>query len=217
MFKQYAKGVWDIFLLRGGPQSLPYSPLILLILLAAGLGIVFAATGMAALLFASNVAFLLMMVWLLLYFTKKQERYVQTMIALISCEWLMSILFLVFWYAILLITALSGHLKGVSSNHLSGIFQLQLNKDTLPPVAFGVLGLGIILLLIWKLMIDISIIRQSTEWRTLRTIAFILLLNFIPAMVQQGLVKAGVGGTGSSSSVVAKPAVTGNKTISLNQ
>lgn len=185
MIKQLLIGLVRILFLKGGPQDLPYSPLLLGALLILGTVLMSFISGGHVVLLLSNLAFTLMIIWLLLYFTRKQERYIQTATALIACDWIMSLVFGLFWYGILLLSFLMGSIKGVTSTHWTAIFSIKLEKDTLPASIMGILVLGAILLAVWKLLIDIRIIRQATEWRLLRAVAFILLLNFVPAMVQQ--------------------------------
>lgn len=201
MLKQLFQGIFNIVLLRGGPQELPYSPIALVCLIIGGLLVGFLASGKHVILLINNMVFMLVLVWGLLYLLKKQDRYVQTMIALVSCGWVMSIIFLIFWYGILFVTAISGHIKGLSASNLMGIFSLEIKKDTLPVGVDAMLMMGIMVLLIWKLVIDIFIIRQATDWRILRSLAFILLLNIVPAIVQKNFIEPPV----TPKTTVVKP------------
>ncbi|NNM59369.1 MAG: hypothetical protein HKM04_06090 [Legionellales bacterium] len=192
MIKQFFSAIWSIILLRGGPQSFPYSPITLILLVGVGLVIVPLASGGHLLLLLSSLSFMLMMVWILLHFTKKTERYVQTMTALLVCEWLMVIVLLIVWYSTLFLAALMGNVKGVSPGHLSDIFSIKFEKDTLPPAVIGFLGILMCLIAIWKLLININIIKQATEWRFFRSMVFIFLLNVVPNLIEQGMVSTGV-------------------------
>jgi hypothetical protein len=217
MLKQLFKGILNIVFLRGGPQELPYSPLALICLIVGGILIAFVASGKHVVLLISNMAFMLAMVWGLLYLLKKQDRYIQTLIALVSCGWVMSLLFLIFWYGMLLLTAVSGHLKGVSMSNLTAIFSLEIKKDTLPVTVDIILMLGILGLLVWKFLIDIFIIRQATEWRVLRAIGFILLLNIVPALVQKNFIEPQMTPKTAVVKPISTPSTTPSNIIPLNK
>ncbi len=194
MMKQFFCALWNIIFLRGGPQNFPYSPVTLISLILVGLGAVALVAGSQVILLVSNLAFILMMVWILLYFTKKTERYIQTVTALIACEWLVALLLLSIWYTTLFFTAVTGHLKGVSPDHLSGIFSVKFDKDTLPVAVSIFLSVTLFTLGIWKLIINITIIRQATEWRFLRAMVFVIFINIVPSLIEQGIAKFGMTG-----------------------
>lgn len=187
MLKQFFKGIFNIILLRGGPQELPYSITTLLVLVFGAIAIFSALSGKYVILLINSLAFLFAIVWVLLYFLNKLERYVQTMMALVGCTWVMSLLFICFWDGILAIMALTGHLKGISSSNLSAIFSLEIQKGTLPVLVDALMAMGLFALLVWKFLIDISIIRQATDWRVLRVIVVILVINIVPALVKRNL------------------------------
>ncbi|MFN7097864.1 MAG: hypothetical protein ACK4PR_09990 [Gammaproteobacteria bacterium] len=188
MLKQLFKGIFNIMLLRDGPQGLPYSILTLVILIIAAPLLASALSTKTALSVANNMIFIILVMGILLYFLHKFDRYVQTIMALICCSWVMAILYLLFVYGILLITAVAGYVKGVSIHNLWAIFSLKMEKDTLPLGVAVLLMFGSIALVIWGFVIDIFIIRKATDWGILLAIAVIFLMTLPSALVEKNYI-----------------------------
>lgn len=137
--------VWDICRLRRGPQDLPYSPRLLLLVCAFSLGLQLAIAYVLAVeqdtLGAGvlSLAFQLGVLYLLLNLRGVRSRFVQTALALLSC----ALLFILLSLPIAL---------------LAGDRPLAPEQMTPLQVLLGLISLP---LLIWKITVDAHILRHS--------------------------------------------------------
>jgi len=151
--------LWDICRLRRGPQDLPYSPQLLLIVCAFGLGLQLAIArvlgveqdtlGAGVLSLAFNLGAL----YLLLSLRGMRNRFIQAALALLCCALLFTLLSLP-------IALLAG--------------DRPLNPEQISPLQL-LLGLVSLPLLIWKLMVDAHILRHSLDVPFLAGIVIALL------------------------------------------
>jgi hypothetical protein len=151
--------LWDICRLRSGPQDLPHSPQLLLIVCASGLalqlviarvlGVEQDTLGAGVLSLAFNLGAL----YLLLSLRGKSNRFIQAALALLCCALLFTLLSLP-------IAVLAG--------------DRPLVPEQMTPLQL-ILGLVSLPLLVWKLMVDAHILRHSLDVPFLAGIVLALL------------------------------------------
>jgi hypothetical protein len=139
--------LWDICRLRRGPQDLPYSPRLLLVVAAVSLGVQLAIAsvlgmqqdtlGPGMLSLALNLGAL----YLLLNLRGKQSRFMQTALAMLSC----ALLFTLLSVPIVLLVGERPPLP-----------------EQISPLQ-ALLGLISLPLLVWKIMVDAHILRHSLD------------------------------------------------------
>jgi cytochrome bd-type quinol oxidase subunit 2 len=163
--------LWEICLLRAGPQDLPYSPALArgLVALLIGVNLLYSATGPDTLLLPRilvAVGVLLGVTWIALTTRDRTPRYAQAVTALCGC----TILFLL---ALMPLTWL--------------LFALQpdpASAEALPQDPRRVaLALLAVLLLGWKVMVNGHIFRHALDWPY--GAGILLALGIF--MLQQGL------------------------------
>lgn len=166
--------LWDICRLRRGPQDLPYSPQLLLIVVAFSLGLqqVIARVlgveqetlGAGLLSLALNLGAL----YLLLNLRHKRSRFVQTALAMLACA-------LLFTLISLPIVLLVGERPPL--------------PEQISPLQ-ALLGLVSLPLLIWKIMVDAHILRHSLDVPLLAGVVIAVLW-----LIAELALGAAVGGT----------------------
>lgn len=139
--------LWDICRLRRGPQDLPHSPRLLVMVCAFGLGLQLAIArvlGVEQDTLAAGVlslAFNLGALFLLLNLRGVKNRFIQSALALLCCA--------------LLFTLLSLPIAVLAGDH-------PVTPEQMSPLQL-LLGLVSLPLLIWKLMVDAHILRHSLD------------------------------------------------------
>lgn len=188
MFKQFLVGIKNILTLRVGPQGLPYSPATIISFIIVTLTISYFLSDIHSFIaMVVSLSFTTACVWLGLFYSKKQERFVQTISGMIITGWIITLAVLGFWYLLLLIAAMTGTLNAGDIKNITDIINLQVTKDTLPTAISMVFVFGLLVLVIWKFLVDIFIIRQAFEWKVLPAIALLLVIYILPACMEQAI------------------------------
>ena len=139
--------LWDICRLRRGPQDLPYSPQLLVIIAVVSLGLqlgIARVLGMQQDTLGPGVLSLVLnlgALYLLLNLRGKQSRFVQTALAMLAC----ALLFTLLSVPIVLLVGERPPLP-----------------DQISPLQ-ALLGLVSLPLLVWKIMVDAHILRHSLD------------------------------------------------------
>jgi hypothetical protein len=166
----------DLCLLRGGPQDLPYSPLLArTLVLAFAVVKLLTATGLdipdPLLRTLASIALLLALPWVVLSLRGHRARYLQTLTALTGTGLLFSLLLLPVMIAASAVPPLPA--------------------EGAPPTPQLVLGWLSLLLIGWKLMINAHIYRHALDWPRFPAILLALALFMVEFGIFRALFPAG--------------------------
>ena len=158
----FVSRILDLLRLRCGPQDLPYSPTLLVRLVALAFLVDYIAAQLLASGGESPLRFLvgfglgLLLPWLLLSWTGKSARYAQTLLALLATGIALSLLFLP-----LALLALSSGMA---------------DPGATPSARQALLAWLILALVVWKVLVSAGIWRHALGWPMPAGVAVALLL-----------------------------------------
>jgi hypothetical protein len=185
MLKQLLSSVWGILLFKKGPQDIPYSPTTLGVVTALIVGTVFFMTGGGAqswLLFF-NLLYIFVAFWILLATANKKQRYVQTMLAYMTCATVITLLCALFLIVVMYITISLGWMPNLTAEKVNIMLSQGLAKANLPMALNVILFIGGIGLLLWRFLVSAHILRHALDVTFQRAVFLIFIINLIPLVI----------------------------------
>jgi hypothetical protein len=190
MFKQLITSSAGLMLFKKGPQDFPYSPAMAAIWLIISVAILAASAIMVkAFLPITTFVFGLAVLTILLFKDKKQDRWVQTTLAFIACAWVVNITFIIFTYLdkIILMHYLGAH--GITADMIPTLPQEKL-QAIIPTLVKVFIVMIMLLIFLWKLSVDTSIVKQALEKTTPRAVFYVFIMNFTMPFIQMLIMKS---------------------------